>query len=244
MMLPESNIDLETRNEIYHKAQDRMSLLPNYYRWIYRKFAPFLKGDVLELGAGTGHFLQNYMSDASTVCAVDYNQKILSELQQRFDPEKVLPLFCDLKEDWTELEGCHFDCVVALDVLEHFQDDQAFLLKVNRVLKEDGLFLVKVPAQSRLYSRIDEASGHYRRYDPDVLTGRTCSAGFAQIMQAYMNPLGALVYSTRKKPKTNFSRTFNPGTLKAINMGLPLITALDSLPGLKGLSLVGVYKKI
>ncbi|NCF69903.1 MAG: methyltransferase domain-containing protein [Chloroflexi bacterium] len=38
-----------------------------------------------------------------------------------------------------------FDCVVAIDVLEHLQDDQPFLHEVRRVLRPDGRAIVTVP---------------------------------------------------------------------------------------------------
>jgi SAM-dependent methyltransferase len=39
----------------------------------------------------------------------------------------------------------HFDCVVAIDVLEHLADDQPFLAEVRRVLRPDGRGVITVP---------------------------------------------------------------------------------------------------
>ena len=38
-----------------------------------------------------------------------------------------------------------FDCVVAIDVLEHLEEDQPFLRELLRVMKSDGLAVVTVP---------------------------------------------------------------------------------------------------
>jgi len=221
-----------------------MALLPNYYRWIYKKLAPYLYGTVLELGAGTGLFTQNYQSSVTSIYAVDYNRNLLSKIQKNMKAENVTTLFCDLRGDWGELSHKVFDCVVALDVLEHFEDDQYFLQKVRSVLPMKGKFLLKVPAQSRLYSNIDKASGHYRRYDGSNLKQSLLKAGFSELFQTHMNPLGAFIYSLKKKPKTNFSRTFSPITLKTINLLIPFLAALDKTPHVKGLSLIGVYEKV
>lgn len=57
-----------------------------------------------------------------------------------------------------------FDIVVALDVLEHLDDDVAAARELRRVLKPGGLLLVTVPAYRWLWSDHDVALGHRRRY--------------------------------------------------------------------------------
>lgn len=47
-------------------------------------------------------------------------------------------------EDFS-LAGSLFDCVVSIDVLEHLDEDQAFLRELMRVLKPGGLAVVTVP---------------------------------------------------------------------------------------------------
>jgi SAM-dependent methyltransferase len=68
-----------------------------------------------------------------------------------------------------------FDVVLALDVLEHLDDDVAGLLEAVRLLKPDGLLLVTVPALPSLWGTQDTVNQHRRRY-----TKRTLSRAFAQ----------------------------------------------------------------
>ena len=49
------------------------------------------------------------------------------------------------KYDDFGIPGGQFDCVVAIDVLEHLKDDQLFLKELKRVLKSNGLAVVTVP---------------------------------------------------------------------------------------------------
>ncbi len=58
----------------------------------------------------------------------------------------------------------HFDAVVALDVLEHIEDDGAALEEWYRVLKPGGWLVATVPAYKWLWSERDVASHHWRRY--------------------------------------------------------------------------------
>ena len=58
----------------------------------------------------------------------------------------------------------------------------------------------------------------------------------------HMNPAGAWSYRFKKEKKTNFSRTFSPGKLRVVNTLMPVLALLDHVPGLKGLSLIGVFR--
>lgn len=70
-----------------------------------------------------------------------------------------------------------FDCVVALDVLEHVEDDVAALREVARVLRPGGAFLFAVPAFPALWRHHDRMYGHFRRYLRPELVGRVRTAG-------------------------------------------------------------------
>jgi SAM-dependent methyltransferase len=56
------------------------------------------------------------------------------------------------------------DVVLALDVLEHVDDDAMFA-EVARVLRRGGRLIATVPAMRALWSVRDDAAGHQRRYD-------------------------------------------------------------------------------
>jgi SAM-dependent methyltransferase len=227
---------------LYHEAQDRMALLPNYYAWIARHFVDHVSGTVLELGSGAGLVMRNYIGRVHDVVAVDLDAELLARLERSHPPGKVRAVQVDLRGDWRELDGVRADCVIALDVVEHFQDDARFVELVRAHLKPGGKAIVKVPAQSRLFNAMDEASGHFRRYDEADLRALMGSHGFRTISLRHMNPAGAWGYRFKKQKRTNFSRTFSPGKLRAVNSVIPLLAMLDHVPGLKGLSLVGVFQ--
>ena len=63
-------------------------------------------------------------------------------------------------------EEVAFDIVMALDVIEHIEDERTFLIEiVNNHLDSGGYLLITVPAFNFLYSSHDRFLGHYRRYN-------------------------------------------------------------------------------
>lgn len=235
--------DLDRSNLVYHEAQDRMALLPNYYAWIANHFVDHVSGTVLELGSGAGFVLRNYVERVDKVVAVDINPELLQRLQRSYPPGKIDVHCVDLRGDWRELAGVRADCVIALDVVEHFEDDGEFVTKLARHLKPGGKAIIKVPAQSKLYNAMDRASGHFRRYDDATLRELMAAHGFSTLALRHMNPAGAWGYRFKKAKETNYSKTFSPGKLKAVNTVIPLLALLDHVPGLKGLSLIGVFQR-
>ena len=57
------------------------------------------------------------------------------------------------------------DIVLAMDVLEHIQDDYSTLKEWKNTLKPNGLLLITVPAFQHLWSSHDIFLGHHRRYN-------------------------------------------------------------------------------
>lgn len=68
--------------------------------------------------------------------------------------------------------------VYSSNVLEHIQDDVGALRELRRVLRPGGRLMLYVPAFPGLYTAMDEAVGHYRRYDIASITARLAQAGF------------------------------------------------------------------
>jgi SAM-dependent methyltransferase len=81
-----------------------------------------------------------------------------------------------------------FDAVLALDVLEHLENENWALKELNRVLKPGGVAIVMVPAFMFLWGVQDEVSQHFRRYDQKMLKSAIVkSASWNIVRISYFN---------------------------------------------------------
>lgn len=79
------------------------------------------------------------------------------------------------------------DVVLALDVLEHLDDDVNALREIRRILKPAGLLIVTVPAMPSLWGGQDMVSEHRRRYTRKTLHRAFAEAGFGPPRMTHFN---------------------------------------------------------
>jgi SAM-dependent methyltransferase len=93
---------------------------------------------------------------------------------QRRRSNVVRYLLDDMTE--TSLTAGSFDVVVAVEVLEHVEQDEAFVRNVAHVLKPGGTFLMTTPNGDFLPTPYPDHKRHYRRHQLLDLLGRYLSA--------------------------------------------------------------------
>lgn len=71
------------------------------------------------------------------------------------------------------------------DVIEHIEQDGAFLQAVSTLLIPKGLLYITVPAFSFLWSQEDQNAGHYKRYDLESISQLLQSSGFNVLFATY-----------------------------------------------------------
>jgi len=79
-----------------------------------------------------------------------------------------------------------FDAAIALDVIEHIDDDAAACREIARVLAPGGRFYVSVPAYPALWSHHDIALMHRRRYLAAPFRDLLVGAGFTVEYQTHV----------------------------------------------------------
>jgi 2-polyprenyl-3-methyl-5-hydroxy-6-metoxy-1,4-benzoquinol methylase len=236
-------MDVLAQNRTLHEAQAHMERLPNYFDWVYGFYKDLIRGTVVELGCGAGLGLRVYRHQAVRIVAVDFNPELLRRIRAVYPGEQIETRSIDLIGDWNALREIRADVVILMDVLEHFKDDATLFRRAVDLLAPGGHVIAKVPAQQALYSDIDRASGHFRRYDRSDIEALLAAADVELRDLRQMNRLGALSYRLKRRSKTSFSRSFSTRQLQLINLLIPVLRRIDAaLPG-KGLSMVFAARK-
>lgn len=113
---------------------------------------------VLDLGCGTGAILTSLDPGRWTV-GVDISSEALAFCRKRRifrlvrSPAEALPV-----------RDSEFHAVLALDLIEHTEEDRRVLAEAVRVLRPGGVLILTVPACPGLWGAHDRALGHRRRY--------------------------------------------------------------------------------
>lgn len=159
-----------------------------YNNWIFSQILPHLGSEVLEVGCGNGNFTVLLAQKCSRVVAVDLNEDYVLVTKSRLKGNSGVEV---LVADATQLqEKRYYDRVIMLDVLEHIEDDIQILYQLKNCLKPGGKLIVKVPALECLYSPMDKAIGHYRRYNKKTLINTLRKANFSHPSVWYFNVAG------------------------------------------------------
>jgi ubiquinone/menaquinone biosynthesis C-methylase UbiE len=87
------------------------------------------------------------------------------------------------------LADASFDIVLALDVLEHLDDDSKGLREAVRLVKPKGLLLLTVSALPSLWGGQDVVSEHRRRYTKRSFVCLFKNAGLSKYHVQYFNTL-------------------------------------------------------
>lgn len=124
---------------------------------------------IVDVGCGPGNTLLR-LRDLGRVFGIDYSTDAL-----RFAKDRGLSAVrASLDALPTMSESA--DVIVALDVLEHVEDDREVLRQIHRTLKPGGVFVFTVPAFMSLWRQHDVEYGHFRRYDRREFVAKVADA--------------------------------------------------------------------
>ncbi len=146
-------------------------------------------GTLLEIGCSTGfllHDLKRELPDAQLIGA-DIDLQALERLGKSLPRVPLIQL--DLLQ--CSIEQHQFDAIVALNVLEHIEDDCAAITEMAKLLKPGGVLIVEVPQGPSLFDYYDAHLRHFRRYSRKELVAKLTNAGLLVETSGF---IGALPY--------------------------------------------------
>ena len=136
---------------------------PHVWNWLAPRVGG---GDVLEIGPGL-----RPTAPVATSTFIDASAHALDRLAARggraVAADGPLP-FPDRS----------FDAVLAFEVVEHVGDDMGLLREIARVSRPEGMLVLSTPIHASMWSPLDDACGHVRRDEPDILFDKLRAVGF------------------------------------------------------------------
>jgi SAM-dependent methyltransferase len=169
-----------------------------YIAWILSPFAPYLHGNIVEVGIGHGSYFEALGRKGNYV-GIDIDERSIRAAKQRFPEGRFA--HADILEAGSvraALHGEAADAIVCINVLEHIGDDATAVRNLVDALAPDGTLLIGVPALMSLYNDLDRLAGHNRRYR---------LADFERLLEGqpvtieklcYFNPIGGLGWWANK----------------------------------------------
>ena len=223
-----------------HKDLIDMEAAPKYTEWTLERTRPYVGDLLLEIGSGIGNNVRILMQ-YTDVIATEIEPVYLQVLRNAFENipgidvrewDATLPPPPDLPQP---------DSILCSNVIEHVTDDQRVVNHADRVLKPGGRMIFIVPRGEKLYSSLDSAIGHQRRYDKTRLRALFENLNYEIEELFTLNKIGVLGWWYRGKIAKQ--QTIGRFGLKVFNLLVPVFKWVDPLLPWKGLSLVIVARK-
>lgn len=166
-----------------------LSRADNFTDWMYLEIKPFLKGNILEIGSGTGTYSKKIINDFidKKIVLSDIDDDYIVDLK-KYENDRVFVYKINFENE-KDLKNINIsiDSVVALNVLEHVRDDVRALKNIYNKLASGGRLVVLVPAHKFLFNSIDRGVDHYRRYSKKDLLEKISQTGFKIKKISYFN---------------------------------------------------------
>jgi glycosyltransferase involved in cell wall biosynthesis len=223
-----------------HKDLIDMEAAPKYTEWTLQRTRRYVGDLLLEIGSGIGNNVRILMQ-YTDVIATEIEPVYLQVLRNAYlnTPGVTVQVWDATQPPPPDLPQA--DTILCSNVIEHIQDDQKVVVNADEVLKPGGLMIFIVPHGEKLYSSLDKAIGHIRRYEEDNLRSLFINVGYEVEELFTLNKVGVLGWWYRGKvAKQQVIGRFG---LKAFNVLVPIFKLIDPLLPWKGLSLVIVARK-
>jgi len=215
-----------------------------YHRWVYSSFEKWLHhgGATLEIGAGHGEYSRMLTELGGELTVTDIDPTAVDTIRKMFEgKENVSVVLMDGLESGRL--GEVFSNAVAVNIMEHIEDDSAFASSMYDVLKPGGRAVVFVPAFPFLYSSMDAEAGHYRRYTARGLRLLLENAGFSILNLRYFNFVGFFGWYVNKLTRSGVDSDATSAQVRLFNALAPLLKMFEIFRWLCGQSLVAVAEK-
>ncbi|GAA1228381.1 hypothetical protein GCM10009676_08430 [Prauserella halophila] len=165
---------------------------PRYLEYQRELIRPYAGRSVLEIGAGDGEFVSGY-HNAERYVVTDVDPDAVQQMKSRFADRTDVEVQ-QLDGDGNDRLGNPVETLLAINVLEHIEDDAGALRSLSQSVTPGGKVIMFVPGYQQLYGEFDRMVGHHRRYTPRTLAQAARRAGLSPEVAKPVNFLGAFAW--------------------------------------------------
>ena len=212
---------------------------------------------MIDVGCGTGANAAAFARSYRCV-GIDVSEEAIDAAKKRFPNVEFI---CGAAPGALGELAARADLFVVSDVIEHIEDEVAFVSDLVGAMKPGGLLMITVPADPELWTQHDESFGHFRRYLPDTLREVWSGLPVTEVAVAAFNTrlyeaIKAVRYLNRKLGRTSGAAgTDFAMPLAPVNRALTSVLAGESRrlvqalksgqnrPPARGVSLVAVLRR-
>ena len=242
------DFDFKEIDEEGEETLEVLTLAPRFNKWMFETIQPYSKGLVLEIGSGIGNLTDQYIQNGYDIVASDIRDSYCTTLREKYKAEEKVKEVVnmnvvdpDFDKKYSKYFG-KFDTTVALNVVEHIEDDVKAIENISKLLKKGGNAIILVPSYQLLYNRLDKELFHYRRYNIKLLKSRFHPSQYSIVKAFHFNFAGILGWFVSGKLQNN--KTLPESQIKIYNALVPLFRIIDMVLFRSiGLSTVCVAKK-
>jgi SAM-dependent methyltransferase len=236
-------IDPAQASAVGGRTLEVLAHTPRLNAWLYAKLAPGVSGEVLEVGSGIGNLSRFIVRDAERAVLTDVEPRYLETLRAAHgaDPRVTVAAYDLGAPPPPEIAARRFDSIVAVNVIEHIEDDAALVERLCALLRPGGRLVVYVPACPFAYGSLDIALGHFRRYTRPSLTALLAGAGLRVQPPRYVNLAGLAGWLLNGRLLR--VAQMPPVQVSVFERLLPLVRLEDHLPLPIGLGLYTIATK-
>ncbi|MGF1534799.1 MAG: class I SAM-dependent methyltransferase [Bernardetiaceae bacterium] len=129
----------------------------------YRESVRYVSGDLLELGCGVGKGLEVFLPNCDSYTAIDKNKNITDYLQKKYPQANFINAFIP---PFQGIADASMDTVISQQVIEHIEDDAAFVGEYARVMRPGAQGVIVTPNRAMSLTR---NPWHVREYSAEEL---------------------------------------------------------------------------
>lgn len=222
-----------------------MSAAPRYNAWQFEQIAPFVGRRVLEVGSGIGNMSEHIVAGGRELLVLtDTDPWYQEQLRSRFAGRREVQVGSLTLHDPTaaaRFQPLRLDTVIALNVVEHIEDDAGTLRSMAELLAPGGRVVILVPSLPSIYGSLDVELGHFRRYTRESLAGVFRSAGLTLERMSWFNRVGTVGWWFNARVRR--TRVIPLGQLRSFDRMVPLLRLERFLPLPFGQSLIAIGRR-